>query len=339
MQLSFKHLFLIALSFYFVHGYGGDLYKNELAQFIQGDDYKQTFGNRDLDHGLKTIRADIITSHYISWLERFTTSLFGLFISGAITITPERMPLLYNYIDNVCKNQNIKTPTIIITKSKSFFNAFALKLFSFGGFICIGQQIILETSDAALEAIVAHELGHIKNNHATKLLFLGFALPIAYCIYKHIRKPNMLTDDPVEQMASNVAYYAEQLKFAKKWLLPASFLTTKAIFSRSMERQADEFTYKTLNKGDGLIEFFELNTEKKLLHNQSFVDTYAMLQKYRSSLSYMNYLDLTLSFWMTNVYDWLNQLYALITHPSDEARIAAIREYQQSLEANPETNG
>jgi Zn-dependent protease with chaperone function len=283
-----------------------------------------------LSPSLKNIQANIVTAQYSGFLEQLTQSMFGLMISGMITITPERMPQLYMYIDDICKAQSIKTPTIIITKSKRHFNASACKLLSFAGFVCIGQQLILELSDKALEAVVAHELGHIKNNHNNKKVLIGLMIPVAYCIYKCITKP-AFSDDLIEESIINYEYYSEHFKFARKWLIPASFFVTNALFSRSMERQADEFAYKTLDQGDGLIEFLEKHIEKETLDNQNFVDTYSMLQIHRKSLSFMSYLDLALSFWATKLYGQIDRIWGWIRYPCDEARIAAIREYQESV--------
>src|SRR3990172_7218707 len=44
---------------------------------------------------------------------------------GCVAIKPDTMPKLYAYIDKLCTDNGIKTPTIFIPVDKGIFNAFA----------------------------------------------------------------------------------------------------------------------------------------------------------------------------------------------------------------------
>ena len=148
-------------------------------------------------------------------------------------VTRDTMPKMYNYIAQLCQKEGIETPVVFISKDTGIFNAFAFKVFVTTGGILIGQDLLKECSDDAIEAIIAHEIGHVYHNHANKHLALRLVATVGV---------GAATKNPVAAVIGGG-------------------LLSSVIIGKSHEKQADQFAYKT-GKSQGLIEFFE-NLKKK----------------------------------------------------------------------------
>lgn len=171
--------FIYFSSFSFLYLAASDKYKQELRNFKTSAQYQVAF-DENVNSSLGRITADIETRKQLSYIYRFLyPALSG---AGAIAINRETMPSLYAYIESVCIKQHMAVPYIFISRDVTFkqglFNAFAQKLLASTGCVVIGQRLMLETTDAELEAIVAHELGHIKYNHVNKTVALCVGMDI-----------------------------------------------------------------------------------------------------------------------------------------------------------------
>jgi len=320
MQIPYKYILATILSFCFTSSYSGDVYKNELTSLKENPTYAGIF-DEDISSSLSSIQRDIQLYSHTSFSQRIL--LFIFFLLDPVVVTPNTMPTLYNYVDGICKSQNMTTPVVFISRKETFFNAFASKLLLSCGGIMIGQKIMVECSDAALEGVIAHELGHIKYNHVNKNLALSILCSIA-------------------------TWYGFRLLLKRDSGLIELFIVkdilTSAIINKRFEKEADEFAYKTIGKGDGLIEFFELLEEKEAHHEQGFLDTYTLTQTHKNDVGFINYLRLMRRYYTDRAFDYVDRAYRWLyhntffgAHPSPEARIAAIRAYQQSLEAPVKT--
>jgi len=237
-----------------------------------------------------------------------------------VIVTPETMPSLYKYVDEICKKANITAPTIFITRRDGFFNAAAQKLLMSSGGVIIGQKLLHDLSDDALEAVVAHEIGHIKYNHINK----GLALSMASIAMYYMVKDSIYSEND-----------SSFLRFVKWYaLFETIHLSNRLIIGKRFEQEADEFSYKVNGKAKGLIEFFELILKKDYLHEKEFKMTYENIQQNRSLISSSDYYDLLVRYYITKGVHLYNNFYKKIyyntfigAHPSPEARIAAAQEY------------
>lgn len=309
----------------------GNIYKNELIAFKENPEYIGIF-DKDISSSLNSIQRDIQTYAHTSFSQRFLLMVF--FLLDPVVVTPNTMPQLYSYIDSVCKSQNMKTPVVFISRKERFFNAAASKLFMSCGGIMIGQRIVVETSDAALEGIIAHELGHIKYNHINKSLLIA---ALVYALFPtHIC--DNLFDDYTYTIPIATLGYNIRIGLASYLNHELRSLIINAIINKRFEREADEFAYKIMDKGDGLIEFFELLEEKEDHYEQGFLDTYAKIQENKDNVGLINYLSLAQRYYtnralnyIDKAYKWLYHNTFLGAHPSHEARIKAVREYQETV--------
>jgi Zn-dependent protease with chaperone function len=307
-------------------------YYAELQALKESHDTKIMF-DKDAHQGLATIERDIITRKNLTQFQRFTRGLFLLL--DAVLVTPETMPLLYEYVDGICKKANITTPTIFITRQDWFFNAFAQKLLMSTGGIMIGQKLMKEVSDETLEAVVAHEVGHIEHNHVNKMLALSLLLewPIYLYLMAELRKC-VANNESIQKFVSKNGmndfftwYCMYSIASTISSLVPA------LIINKRFEKEADAFACEN-GKAKGIIEFFALLLEKDQLREEEFVTVYDLLQKNKSELSFLDYYRLMLRYYLAQGGHMYIKAFKTLyhetfwgAHPSPEARIKAAQDY------------
>ena len=264
---------------------------------------------------LRGIAKDTQNCKELGLLSRIIRSHFLLVLDGVV-VTAETMPQLYGYVNSIAQKQGITTPTVFIPQSKGFFNAAALKLFASSGGIIIGQDVINESSDNALEGVIAHEMGHIFHNHNNKILATG-----ALCIF-----------------LSEYAFYRMN-PYRKHGPLPGLLGVTASslIIGKRFEKQADRFAYEKAGKGTGIIEFFELQKKKEQKSNDDFDVASKLLTDNRKHLSFDDYLFLNLSYYYAKTSHTLGQAMRWVyhhtpfgPHPSHDERIQAAKNYLAS---------
>lgn len=280
---SFLSIVVISMLMFVGQVHSSDVYKKELTALITKPDVKYIF-DKKVDPVFAALHKDIENYKELSYVQRIARLPFML--SDAVIVTHQTMPNLYAYIDALCKNNNIATPTIFISTRKSIFNAFAAKLFTSTGAILICQKLLMDASDSELEAIVAHEIGHIKHNHTNKtlLLTIGLFIPVGACI----------------------DYLCYKGNWQSNWFIKAlvvhntTSLISSLIINKRFEKQADEFACNQAGKAPGLIEFFEhlekqeLQQEKQ--YEQDCLHTQKVLEDNKSQLSDDNYATLEQQF-------------------------------------------
>ncbi len=290
------------------------IYYTELEVLRNAPSTKQIF-DEDAHSGLSKIHCDILTDKELSFFQRL---IRGAFLGcDVVIVTSETMPVLYAYVDGICQKAEIVTPTIFVTRQDGFFNAFAQKLLVSTGGILIGQKLLHDLTDDAIEAVVAHEIGHIKHNHVNKMLALSVVDWIAYYVM-------------LEAMSVKGQPSGSEVLFA--WV--ASSFVSLLIINKRFEKEADEFACKDNGKAKGIVEMFELILKKDELREEEFVAVGELLQQNWSQLSFYDNTMLGLRYSLakfghnfTKAYKHIYHNTFLGAHPSPEARIAAAKEY------------
>ena len=289
------------------------VYYSELKAYKKDPATKEMF-DEWAHSGLAKIQRDINTHKNLTFFQRFIRSAFlGL---DVILVAPETLPKLYEYVDGICHKADIATPTIFVTRHDGFFNAAAQKLFASTGGIIVGQKLMHEVSDESLEAIIAHEIGHIKHNHVNKMMALGLVDWMVYFALVKLLSEDGRISKPRELFA---------------WI--ASSFTSPLIINKRFEKEADLFACDN-GKAQGIVEFFELMLEKEQLREEEFVAIAELLQKNRSDLSLWSNMILGLRYSMAKfghnfgtAFKYIYHNTFLGAHPSPEARIAAAQKY------------
>ena len=290
------------------------VYYNELKTLKKAPVTKLMF-DEDAHSGLSKIQRDILIDKELSFFQRL---IRGIFLScDVVIVTPETMPILYAYVDDICKKADITTPAIFVTREDGFFNAFAQKILMSTGGILIGQKLMHDLSDDALEAVVAHEIGHIKYNHVNKMLALSL---IDWSVYYILLRALSVKEQDL----------GSRRLFA--WF--TSSLVSSLIINKRFEKEADAFAYEINGKGKGLVEFFDLILQKDCLREEEFVIVDELLRQNKSQISLFDNVMLRLRYQFAKLGHGFTKRYKYIyyntflgAHPSPEARIEAVQKY------------
>jgi len=96
--------------------------------------------------------------------------------TGAKPLERRENKRVYNLVENLCMATNMAMPKINVIEEESL-NAFASGINRQSYTVTLSRGIIDKLDDAELEAVIAHELSHIKNNDAkvmiVSIIFVG----------------------------------------------------------------------------------------------------------------------------------------------------------------------
>lgn len=294
-------------------------YKQELENLKQNPSYKHYFDKEvnQISHQIER-RMQLYKAVPSKW-QRFTLSMFT--DHDVIVVTPELMPNLYAFIEEVAQKAGIPTPTVFITLNEGIFNAAASKLLNSMGGIIIFQKIINELSDAQLQAILAHEIGHIKHNHINKMLGLNVAAFVlsGYGLYKYI------TYQKSNQPLSPIDYYA-----CLTGANIVTFITQALVIGKRFEKQADQFAFE-MGHAQGLKEAMSIIQGKVEKVDTELLATTDKLTAAQSELTPADYAELQQDLWMSKgmyrISRWIHENTPFEPHPSNADRIAAAQAY------------
>jgi len=321
MYLRLLCLTACMVSFAFAHNEENESfsYREELEALKISRAFKNVFKEEDMSPALRSIQKDVENYKEITLSQRLVRFVFMSL--DVIVVTPKTMPKLYAYTQEVCKKAEIPMPIIFLSKKKGFFNAAAQKLLMSTGAIIIGQKLLCEISDQELEAVVAHEIGHIKYNHVNQMIILTISA-------------NYIANKMVEHLDKGFrGSVGDELR--RQFLAYSLTEDIRSIMiNKSFEKQADEFAYKVMGKGAGLIKFFERMQQKEQEHEGDFIETYAMLENNKAELAFIDNALLKIRYYKARVGDLIHRAYAWYyyntpfgPHPSHEARIEAAKKY------------
>jgi Zn-dependent protease with chaperone function len=322
-----KKFLLVSMVSLLVAGAQAGVYRVEYEALKQSPDYKLLVDGEAAD-SLRGICRDIENYQELTRFQRFVR---GAFMSlDAFVVTPRTMPKLYAYIDTMCKSQKMVTPTIFVSTIQGFFGAAAQKLLKSSGAIIIGEKLVLEAFDEELEAVVAHEIGHIKHDHVNKILFLTTIayVPALYMVHR-FDKPLVFDFSSFKQTAS----LYRRLMIAN---LAANLLTSLYVNKR-YEKEADEFACKTMGKSKGLIKFFEQSLHKERVQEEDLVKIGELLEQNSSKLTKFDYVTLNVRYYLAkaghrlnDAFSWLYHHTFIGAHPAPEERILVAKGYLNS---------
>jgi heat shock protein HtpX len=93
-------------------------------------------------------------------------------ITGGHDVTRQEQPRLYNLLENLCISRGIPMPTLKIMDSNAL-NAFATGLSQKQYSITVTTGLLAHLNDAEMEAVLGHELTHIRNGDVRLLVIAG----------------------------------------------------------------------------------------------------------------------------------------------------------------------
>jgi Zn-dependent protease with chaperone function len=315
-------------------------YALELRKLKKKPSYKFLFA-KDKNQALQVIRRDMKICKSLTAFQRFVRRLF--IKSDSIVVTKKNMPELFSYVESLCKKANLEQPVIFVQRKKiGILNAFAQKLLMSSGGFLLTQDLLLKCTEKELEAVIAHEIGHIKHNHVNKGLFvLLVKMGIINVFYYRFSKVN--------KKYAKMYYDKEEYFFAKNKIKSASLLFYASclvgyflpalLIGKRFECQADEFACK-MGKSKGIIEFFERMVEKEELEDKEFIFIKELIEQKKERLS-RDYSKLKWAYYfakfnhsINKAFKWLYHNTRLGAHPSNKERIKKAQEYFDKQQAS-----
>jgi Zn-dependent protease with chaperone function len=288
-------------------------YREEFDELERIPEYRLMFDGGSLT-SLRLLQITIKNREELNFIQRLMSS-FG----GAALVTPETAPKLYGYVSSVCSKANVNVPLIFLGVSDGYLNAAAKKLLLSSGAIVLEKGLVKTATDEELEAVIAHEIGHIKYNHVNRT--------IAWRV-------SLLTTTAI---AFAAAVAKEDGRVAA---IPAAMLLWSMFTSKSLEKQADRFAYETMDKGEGLIKFFRHVLQQRQKVEDDFLVVHNSLERCQSKMGFFSYLDAKsgydiarFSYSIDKFVWWIHENTFLGSHPSPEKRIKAVEKYLESKAA------
>lgn len=208
------------------------------------------------DQALITERA-LVT---MRWLRPYMVAATGIWVvvalvfsgyvihwtSGCRVVAPGTQPRLEGILKRLCQKAQMEVPMLGIIESQEL-NAFATGLFKRDYLVAVTEGLAARLDDAEIEAVVAHELAHIRNRDVLLAVMAGTVAGgiamLAQLLYFGLSRTICLAlgmagrDD--EEGSATVGWMALALGFVL--VAFASFVTTLIGFalSRSREYLAD----------------------------------------------------------------------------------------------------
>jgi heat shock protein HtpX len=112
--------------------------------------------------------ATIGTALWIVIAYRFNQSLVDM-VTGAREVTRQEEPRLYNLLENLCISRGIPMPKLQIMETGAL-NAFASGMNEKQYSITVTSGLLQALDDAEIEAVLGHELTHIRNGDVRMLV-------------------------------------------------------------------------------------------------------------------------------------------------------------------------
>lgn len=130
------------------------------------------------------------TAIWIAIAYRFHQSMIDA-LTGGHEVTRREQPRLYNLLENLCISRGIPMPKLKIMDSAAL-NAFATGLNQKQYSITVTSGLVERLNDAELEAVLAHELTHIRNGDVRMMVIavimagvISFAAEIFFRVMFH----------------------------------------------------------------------------------------------------------------------------------------------------------
>lgn len=193
----------------------------------------------------------------VAWL--FHQRLIA-FATGAREVTRNEAPRLYNLLENLCISRGLPIPALQIVDSDAL-NAYAAGLQEGDYKIAVTRGLIAELTNAEIEAVLAHELTHIRNRDtqlmvvavifagifafAADIMIRRWDFPFGFSPYRPPRREDRRRDD-----GAGLAILVALAIIALSW--GASILIRFAI-SRSREFLADAGSVELTKNPDAMI--------------------------------------------------------------------------------------
>lgn len=168
---------------------------------------------------------------FVMLIQYFFSDKIALMSMGAREVTEQEEPQLYETLTRLCAIAGISRPRLAIV-DKDIPNAFATGRNQKNSVIAVTTGLRNTLSQEELEAVIAHELSHVKNRDVMVITLAGFISTAAFFIFRSFFASGMRSRGGGKQ---NLLFIVPILA-ALVWVI--SYLLIKAL-SRYREFAAD----------------------------------------------------------------------------------------------------
>jgi heat shock protein HtpX len=222
--------------------------------------------------------------------------------TGAQPVTREQEPRLWNLLENLCISRGLTMPRLAVIE-RGERNAFASGITRETGQVTVTRGLMQALDDRELEAVLAHELTHIRNGDARlgviAAVFAGIISFVAEVVFRGMRFGRVRRSGGGNSRGAGAAMLVALAVLAVAWLLA---VVLRFALSRNREFLADAGAVELTANPDAMISALRKVEGRSDLAAMP-TQVQAMLLDWRGGASGFN-------------------LWA--THPSIESRIAAL---------------
>ena len=282
-----------------------------------------TYDNVPLDYLASTALRDLIralpwvtggTAVWILIAYKFHQSMIDA-VTGGREVTRQEQPRLYNLLENLCISRGITMPKLKIADSDTL-NAFATGMNEKQYSITVTSGLLQRLNDAEIEAVLGHELTHIRNGDV-RLLVIAVVLAgvisfFAELVFRLLFRGGLSMRSRRSERGGGGAAAAIVIAVALivvAWLLS---IVIRFALSRKREFLADAGSVELTKNSDAMIVALRKIEGRGELPGATSAVMEMCLDNPRQDFS--------------NLFD---------THPSIEARVHAIVKFAGGLDPGP----
>lgn len=185
-----------------------------------------------------------------AFIQYFLSMRLAIAMTGAIKVdrkVPEQKRL-YNIVENLSIQLNLPMPEVYIIEDPAP-NAFAAGRDPKHSIVCATSGIIELMNDSELEAVMAHEMGHVQN-YDIRVSTIAFGLASAVALISDLGlRLTFFSDDDDREMQPIVCV----VSFIAIILAPVIALVIQMAISRQREYLADATSAKNTSNPDAMI--------------------------------------------------------------------------------------
>ena len=238
-----------------------------------------------------------------AFIQYFLSMRLAIAMTGAIKVdrkVPEQKRL-YNIVENLSIQLNLPMPEVYIIEDPAP-NAFAAGRDPKHSIVCATSGIIELMDDSELEAVMAHEMGHVQN-YDIRVSTIAFGLASAVALISDLGVRLTFFSDDDDREIQPIVYV---VSFIAIILAPVIALVIQMAISRQREYLADATSAKNTSNPDAMI-----SALKKLKGHER------PMEKQSSATSHMFFLNPLKPGFFSKM---------LSTHPPLEDRIKRLEE-------------
>lgn len=240
-------------------------------------------------------------------IQYFYSDKMVLWTTGAQVVSEAEEPQLHGIITRLCAIADLPKPQVAIVRTE-VPNAFATGRSPDKAVVAVTTGILKKLSPAELEAVLAHELSHVKNRDMAVLTIASFLSTVAFYFVRYSLYFNMGGD----RRRDNGSLVVVWLISIVVWVV--SFLLIRAL-SRYREYSAD--------RGSAIITGQPSDLASALMKISGLMDRVP-----REDLRKMEGMN---AFFIIPAISGSSFMDLFSTHPSVEKRIARLEKMQQEM--------